>query len=107
MGHISIKYKYKFIGDRLNMNNYTKNKFDLNTIFKFDDQIMKIMNIDPVKIINNIPEVWKYTKFDRDEELTKSRMYFVSNYGRLYNIKRKKLFLVKNQIILNQVKVDM
>lgn len=91
MGHISIKYKYKFIGDRLNMNNYTKNKFDLNTIFKFDDQIMKIMNIDPVKIINNIPEVWKYTKFDRDEELTKSRMYFVSNYGRLYNIKMKKI----------------
>ena len=71
-----------------------KQKFDLDTVFRFNSDIMEIMNIPKIDIIDDHEELWKYEKFDRDKLLTKNMKYFVSNYGRVYNIEKKKILKI-------------
>lgn len=63
----------------------------LYTTFRFNDEIMEALGIPKIDLINGEEELWRYAIFDRDKALTKAMKYFVSTYGRVYSIKRKKI----------------
>lgn len=75
----------------------TKNielELELETLYRFNENTMKYMGIEPLKpeeLYEGHEELWKYAVFDRHKELTNAKLYFVSNYGRFYNIAKRRL----------------
>ena len=57
------------------------------TDYVFDEQTMKVLEIPPVELIDNHPEVWRYCVFDRNPSITVEFRYMISSYGRLYDKK--------------------
>ena len=68
----------------------TNKKLDIETVFHFDEDLMELLRIPKIKLIDEHEEVWKYVKLDRHDKLTKKKKFIVSNYGRVYNIKKVK-----------------
>ena len=65
--------------------------FKLDTVFKFDDDVMEKMNIPKIEQIDSNEELWKFVKLDRHKGFNKERKYLISTYGRLYSLKRERL----------------
>lgn len=63
-----------------------KYKFNLDTVFRFDENIMDILNIPYIPKIDDNEELWSYVKLDRHPDYNKMRKYMVSTYGRVYNM---------------------
>lgn len=63
----------------------------LNSIFRFNDEIMEELNIPKIKLIDDNEEIWKYVYFDKHKEYNKLRRFMVSSYGRVYDFKKRKL----------------
>lgn len=66
-------------------------KFGLDTIFRFDDNMMEILNIETPHIIENNEELWTYVKFDRDKKYIEKRRYLISTYGRIYDFNKRSI----------------
>lgn len=76
-------------------------KFNINTIFKFDIDVMEKMNIDPIQPIDSIDEMWKFVKLDRHKQFNKERKYLVSNYGRIYSVNKRKILKNSNRGVVS------
>lgn len=66
-------------------------KFDLDTVFRFDDNIRKILNIPEVEKIDCNEEYWHYVILDRHKKYNKERRYMISTYGRVYDVKNQNI----------------
>lgn len=72
-------------------------KMKLKTMFTMPDSVLEALNIpkltlDKKENPNNEPEVWTFAKFAKGTcPYNKERKYLISSYGRVYNIKKKKL----------------
>ena len=68
-----------------------KSLYPLYTIFRFDANAMKCMNIPQITLIDDQEELWKYIKLDRHKKLNERRLYMVSTYGRIYDIENRRI----------------
>lgn len=65
-----------------------KDTIDIDREYVFDDELMTLLNIPKIELNDDIDEIWKYVKLDRHQKLMKKKKYMVSNYGRVYNVKK-------------------
>lgn len=63
----------------------------LNEVFRFDEMVMKELNIPVIEKINGNDELWKYVYIDKHKEFNKYRKFMVSTYGRVYKIPEKRI----------------
>lgn len=71
---------------------YDENDDDMYKTFRFDINIMDALHIPKIELDkNNGEELWRYAIFERHYKTTMQKKYFISNYGRIYSIRKKKL----------------
>ena len=65
---------------------------DMYKTFRFDDQAMDALRISKIELDEeNGDELWRYVIFDKNYKTTMQKKYFISNYGRIYDICNHKL----------------
>lgn len=69
-----------------------QNHFRLfNGKFIINGDVMEYLNIPNVDIVDGHDEIWSFVVTDRHKSIEKSKRYIVSNYGRVYDLKKHRL----------------
>lgn len=66
-------------------------KFNIDTIFRFNEEVMNILGISYIETIDDNEELWSYIKYDKDKKYIEKRKYIISTYGRVYDLYNKKM----------------